>query len=417
MLRRKPKILIIGTTDCKGGAASVGWNIGETLRSRGYSVKYIVGFKFSGSTHVHELKKPWLTSTLEKYLPYHFTGIYRHFCSFILANDIGRGAGSEILDHAWYKDADIILCQNLHGSYFKLETLSRMSQNKKVFWTLHDMWAISGNCVYTDDPEVWKSGTRAKVSIMEYPPMLWNNAKYLWSKKRDIYRNSPTLFIIVPSKWLGDKVKESILKDKRLSVIYNGINTDTFKPGDKIQLREKYGLPQNVRIVSFVAQGGGYDPRKGWNYIEDIARSYEADPSVLFMCIGGGKSVQVNNILYVPNISDKKILSEHYALSDAFLFTSLAENCPLVVLEAMSCGLPVVSFDVGGVPELVGHKKNGYISKYKDDIELSLGLKWVLGLSSKELDKISKSNRSEIQSKYSIDKMVDAYENLFTTEK
>jgi glycosyltransferase involved in cell wall biosynthesis len=407
------KLLIIGTTDNKGGAASVGWNIGETLRYRGYSVKYIVGFKFSDSPHVHELKTPWLTRFLEHYLPYNFTGLYRHFSSFLLANDIDRGASEEILNHPWYKEADIVHCQNLHGSYFKLDTLVRMSKEKKVFWTLHDMWAISGNCVYTDDPTVWKSGARAKVSIMEYPPMLWNNAKYLWSKKKQIYQNSPSLSVIVPSRWLGDKVKESILKDKNLSVIYNGINSEVFKPGDKAKLRLKYNIQRDKRIVTFVAQGGGYDPRKGWNYIEKLAKAYENDPNILFMCIGGAKKGQIGNILYVPNISDKKILAEYYGLSDVFLFTSLAENCPLVVLESMSCGLPVISFDVGGVPELVEHKVNGYIAKYKDGIDLSSGLNWILSLPITELNKISNSNRAEVVSKYSIDKMVDVYENLF----
>lgn len=408
MLKNKPKILIVGTTDNKGGAAAVGWSVGEELRARGYQVNYQVSRKYTNSKNVEALDSS----------KFHiFSMFWRYLRSFITSNDIGYGHGQDILDHPWYKEAEIIFCQNLHGSYFKLDTLSRMSQDKKVFWTLHDMWAICGNCVYTDEPAVWKNGARAKVSIMEYPPMLWNNAKYLWSKKKEIYQHSSSLSIVVPSFWLGDKVKESILTDKDLTIIYNGINPEVFKPGDKLKLRLKYNLPKSKRIVTFVAQGGGYDLRKGWNYIEQLAKAYDSDPTILFMCIGGAKAEQIGNILYVPNISDKTILAEHYALSDVFLFTSLAENCPLVVLEAMSSGLPVVSFDVGGVPELVTHKVNGYIARYKDGVDLLSGLKWILGLSSDTCQEIASNNRQKVIKKYSIAKMVDEYEKLFIHEK
>lgn len=408
MLKNKSKILVIGTTDNKGGAAAVGWSIGEELRIRGFQINYLVSRKYTNSNNVEALDSTAFRS---------ISLFWRYLRSLLTSNDIEYGHGQDILDHPWYKEADIIFCQNLHGSYFKLNTLARMSQDKKVFWTLHDMWAISGNCVYTSDPAVWKNGARAKVSIMEYPPMLWNNAKYLWTKKKEIYQDSPSLSIVVPSRWLGDKVKESILKDKDLTVIYNGINPEIFKPVDKTKLRLKYNLPKDQRIVTFVAQGGGYDPRKGWNYIEQLAKVYEEDSSILFMCIGGAKTGQVANILYVPNITNKNILAEHYGLSDVFLFTSLAENCPLVVLEAMSCGLPIVSFDVGGVPELVTHKVNGYIAKYKDGADLLLGLKWILGLSSSKYRVIVSTNRQKVIEKYSITKMVDEYEKLFIHEK
>ena len=236
---KKSKILIIGTTDCKGGAASVGWNIGESLRQRGYWVKYIVGSKFSDSVHVHELQQPFLTNFMERFLPYNITGLYRHFVSSLLANDMEWGAYQEILNHPWYKEADIIHFHNLHGSYLNLNILPHVTKDKKTLWTLHDMWAITGNCVYSDTPDVWKVGASSDRKIMEYPPMFWDNAQYLWQKKREIYDKAKELTVVVPSKWLGTKVKESILKHHVLRVIYNGIDTKTFKPADKKVVEKK----------------------------------------------------------------------------------------------------------------------------------------------------------------------------------
>lgn len=406
------KILVIGTTDNKGGAASVGWNIGEGLRGRGYSVKYIVGYKFSNSPDVHQLRQPLITNFLEKYLPYNFTGLYRHLVSGIFGSDIDRGAYQEILSNPWYKEADIVHLHNLHGSYFNLNVLPIISSEKKVIWTLHDMWAITGNCVYSDRRQVWVKGESSDRRIMEYPPMFWNNSKRLWEKKKSLYKSSPNLEIVTPSMWLQEKVKESILGDKKIHLIYNGIDTMIFQPKEKISIRKKLGLPIHKKIITFIAQGGSRDPRKGWVFIQELANRYINNHDILFLCIGGNSIVTVDNIRYLPNIKDKKILSEYYASSDIFLFTSLAENCPLVVLEAMATGVPIVSFAVGGVPELVTHKINGYIAKYKDQQDLEKGLSWILNKNDQELTIIKEKNVKKVKEKYSLKVMTDQYAQL-----
>ena len=72
----------------------------------------------------------------------------------------------------------------------------------------------------------------------------------------------------------------------------------------------------------------------------------------------------------VSYVADQNILAKYYSAADILLYPSIADNCPLVVLEAMACGLPVVSFETGGIPELVEHKVNGYIAEYKNPNDL-----------------------------------------------
>jgi glycosyltransferase involved in cell wall biosynthesis len=412
MPKSKPKILIIGTTDIKGGAASVGWHVGEAMRERGYDVKYLVGYKFSHSLHVYELKKPPILGWLDQFLPIKLTPLFRYFRSFLFATDVAFGREAEILDHPWYRSADIVQCHNLHGSYFRLSTLAKIAQSKKVFWTLHDMWAITGNCVYSDDPRVWREGISTKTRIMEYPPMLANRSLALWREKQAIYRQSPHLHLVTPSRWLAGRVRESILGDKALTVIPNGIDTTIFTPGNKITLRHKLNLPLDKKIVVFVAQGGDHDPRKGWEY---IARLTQTHPDTLFLCIGGTRANVVGNIRYVANLIDPRALADYYRAADVFLFTSLAENFPLVVLEAMACGLPIVSFDVGGVSEQVVHQKNGYLAHYQDRDDLATGLDWVIGLPLAVHARIARANRERVQTNFSVAKMTSAYEHLFTS--
>ena len=145
---------------------------------------------------------------------------------------------------------------------------------------------------------------------------------------------------------------------------------------------------------------------------------------MVFLCIGGivgDKVVRKDNIIYIPFISDKEKLSYYYSSADVLLFTSLAENFPLVTLEALASGLPVVSFDVGGVKEQVEHKINGYIAKYKNQKDLDRGLKYILDLDKNGVQKMMARNREKAQTKYSIKKMsgnyIDLYENIIRNNK
>ena len=403
---RKPNILVIGTTDNKGGAASVGWHVGEAMRGRGYNVKYIVGYKFSDKPYVYELKKPPLLGWIDRFSPIKVTPLFRYFRSFLAGSDIAYGSPMEILNHPWYRDADIVHCHNLHGSYFPLRLLATMAKEKRVVWTLHDMWAITGNCVYTEKAAVWKEGAPSDRRIMEYPPMLVSRAKELWQKKRAMYSQSKDLTVVTPSRWLARRVGESILKDKKTVVIPNGVDTEIFLPEDKKIVRKELQLPIDKKIVVFVAQGGAHDPRKGWEY---IAAQAAIHPELLFLCVGGGKDRVEGNIHYIGNIGKPGKLARYYAASDVFLFTSLAENFPLVVLEAMSCGLPVVTFAVGGVPEAVVHKVNGYVARYKDAADLGVGLTWALRAPAA----VAKRNRARVLQYYSLPAMTDDYERLY----
>lgn len=414
MRNNRVKILVIGTTDTQGGAARVGWDIGNELIRRGYDVKYIVGYKKSKAKYVYELHKPIFTKWIDENTRYNATSLFRHLRSYFFSNTIDFGASDEILNHPWYKEADIIHLHNLHGNFFKFDTLQKIDKQKKVVWTLHDMWAVTGKCAYIQDQSKWQDGYHRCNSLNAYPPTLWDNSKYMWSKKKSIYDNLSNTTVVAPSLWLDNIVSISILKHSQRLVIHNGVEQSVFTSNNQKNIRIKLGLPLDAKIITFVAQGGQTDPRKGWKYIECIISKFSHNRNIHFLAIGDGNSTVKNpNITTVPFVSNKQELAEYYSASDMLLFSSLAENCPLVVLEAMSCGLPVVSFDVGGVKELVLHKENGYISKYKDVEDLEKGINWVISLSSKHKERLSKTNRSRVEKYFTTKVMVDQYEKLF----
>jgi glycosyltransferase involved in cell wall biosynthesis len=295
-----------------------------------------------------------------------------------------------------------------------LKTLAKISKLKPVIWTLHDMWSITPFCAYSYGGSL-KNGFYQCPSLSSYPAILWHNEKYLTKRKKEIYDKS-NFDLVVPSKWLEKKVKNSILGDKKCHLIYNGIDQDIFRNDININYREKLGLDKNKKIILFLSDGGKSNPAKGWSYVEGVIENFKKKDDLLFVCIGGkekGFDKKYKNLLYIPRINDKKILASYFSVSDIFLYPTLAETFGLVVAEAMSCGVPIVTFKTGGVPELVKHLRNGYVADYKDLNDLIEGVNYILDLDKKEILEIKNKSINDVLSNFTEDKMVDQYVKLY----
>ena len=77
-------------------------------------------------------------------------------------------------------------------------------------------------------------------------------------------------------------------------------------------------------------------------------------------------------------MSDDRRIADIYRSADVFVLPSLSENLPNTIMEAMACGVPSVGFKVGGIPEMIDHRKNGYVAGYRDAADLAEGIHWVL---------------------------------------
>lgn len=390
-------ILQIGTTDNLGGAANISWVIKRGLEKEGFDMPMFVSKKFSNDKDVFIIPRK-----VSKYLQY------------ILSNDIDFSKTDWILDTKEFREADIVHLHNLHGWFFNLKTMQKMSELKPIIWTLHDMWAITPHCAHSFEVKD-ESGFYLCKKFNYYPCFLWNNTRYLSQRKRKIYSNSK-MDIVVPSLWLKDKVENSVLGDKKIYLIYNGINENIFKRRDKLSSRGELKIPPHKKILLFISDGGKYNEFKGWSFFESIVKKYKADENILFVCIGGvesGFDPNLKNLLYIPRIYEKSILAKYFSSADIFIYPSIADNCPLIILEAMSCGTPIVTFNTGGIPELVDHNKGGYVAKYKDLNDLINGVEYILNLPADKLDKISNFNINKIKENFTEDIMLNKYRKLY----
>lgn len=404
-------ILYINTSDCVGGAAKVAWKLGHNLKNK-YSASYITYEKNSEERNVFKIPKDSVSQFISSGFGNKLFNYYRYGKGFILSNDIDFGFGwKQLKNNSQYIGADIIHLNNLHGNYFKLSTLSNI--NKPIVWTLHDEWTIMPHGAWSDYFDN-KNKFYKRKNLSSYPPMLFNNEKYLMKKKKEIYQKINPI-LVVPSVWLKKRVEKSILGNKDIKLIPNGIDTDIYKRHDKKVLRNKLRLPQNKKIILFLASGGKNNPQKGWEHTKRIIDDLKSE-DYLFLCIGGNedRSFMEKNILYIPYIKDEHKLCEYYSAADIFLFTSNHENFPLTTLEAMSSGLPTISFDVGGVSEQIINGKTGFVTKMRDYIDMDR--KIINLLSNIEiLENMSMEAGNHVKNNFSLTKMSDSYTKLYET--
>lgn len=389
-------VLIIGTTDILGGAAKISWEIKQALETDGHRVSMFVADKRSTDSHVHTIPRP----------------TWRKYASLIGASE--RVLSTDwILDTEEFKAADVIHCHNLHGRYFNLSTLEKMAKLKPVVWTLHDEWALTPHCAYTLEGTEMKNGLYVCPSLDTQPRLLWDNTTALAHQKVDLYQKV-NLHIVTPSHWLQDRAKHTALQNQDIRYIPNGINTDLFTQSNQRAARKELNLPQEKKIILFLATAGKANTWKGWKYVAEIIEDYSDQDDVLFLNVGNlNNETNESHIEYRAHIKDESELALYYSAADVLLFTSIAENFPLVILEAMSCGLPIVSFDVGGVKEVVTHKENGYVVPYQDVPALKEGLRWSLALPDDQRVEMSRLSATKIHQQYNTTLMTQRYQDLY----
>jgi glycosyltransferase involved in cell wall biosynthesis len=293
-----------------------------------------------------------------------------------------------ILRSDLFEQADVIQLHNLHSWYFNYELLPQIAARKPVVWTLHDMWAFTGHCAYSYGCERWQAGCYhcpllrgSGRRLVEPRPTLIDRTAQQWHKKRDLYGIS-RLHIVTPSMWLADQVQRSILSGAlSIECIPYGLDLDLYHPVEQGVARQRWGIPADVRVILFVA-ANVRQKRKGLVYLLDALRRVDSPESTFLLAIGG-KPMPEQELagfrhIHLGHLSDESTLNLAYNAADLFVSPALADNLPLVVMESLASGTPVVAFDVGGIPEMIAHLDTGYLARYQDATDLAAGISTIL---------------------------------------
>jgi glycosyltransferase involved in cell wall biosynthesis len=210
---------------------------------------------------------------------------------------------------------------------------------------------------------------------------------------------------------------------ERIEVLHNGVDLDRFKPltGTKSEIRKRLGIPEDAIVVLTVRRlvyKNGID-----TLIESAEMAIKKDPRLVFLVIGEGPDFEevkarieqlgIGNKLRLAGFVSDEDLPFYYNAADFFVLPSKSgEGLPLVALEAMACGLPVISTNVGGISEIMP-KDYGKVVPPNSPYSLAEA---VLEFSHRELLAPKKDLRAMIEQKYSwntnVEKLAKIYEEL-----
>lgn len=397
----KLNILHIGTFESHGGAAKVGWRLSEAQRACGHSSNLLVA-----NRNLESQYSDLINTGVDNSRKYNCINNGQLYYEYEGSHDI--------IYHDYFKRAAVLNLHNLHGDYFNPFSVPLLAAQKPVVWTLHDMQSLTGHCAHSMNCEKWNTECSACPDLNLYPALQVDTTKQLFNDKKYIYDNSE-FNVVVPSNWLKEKVEKSILKNHKVELIYNGINTKTFSPLNKDEIRKKYNIPAGVKIIGNLAVGGLSNSWKGGKFtLEIMANLLKQRSDVVFLNVGATKEIDFPNVINIPLLKDEKEIVEAFALMDIFLFTSIAENCPLVVIEAISCGVPVVSFGIGGVPEIVQDGIDGLIVKPGDTTSALEQINFLFE-NPEKLKEFGRNARSRALTVFDHDKIADKYEQFYLT--
>ncbi|TYQ24018.1 glycosyltransferase family 4 protein [Pseudanabaena sp. UWO310] len=401
-------ILHINQSDIGGGAAIAAYRLHQSLLAKGgVSSKLLVGESLISDPRIDIIRQ---NIHLNKQL-FRFNGRLGLLYINILST-------FNIPHHPFYQEADILNFHNLHGanSWFNYLAISKITQNKPTVFTLHDMWGFTGHCAYSYDCDRWKSGCGKCPYPNIYPSIYRDNTNLEWKLKNWVYSKS-NLVIVAPSHWLAEQAQASMLGRFPIHHIPYGIDTDAYRPLDRQLCKAVLDIPQDKKVLLFGVTSLK-DHRKGGDLLlKALQQLPQSLKSNIVLLTFGNSNEAFRSELGMPIISlgyinSDRLKSIAYSAADLFILPTRADNLPLVLQESMSCGTPMVSFDIGGVRDIVRPSISGYLATPENTEDFGHGIVKLLEDDNLRLD-MSKNCRAIALEEYPLHLQSERYTELY----
>ena len=244
--------------------------------------------------------------------------------------------------------SDLVWFHNIAGGVkwgWSEEMISMACQYSPVIWTLHDMWALgdSRESYWQEDSVVesgkWKGAGKSRVERVCGKP-----GKY-------------PVALTAPSQWLTDLAKEWTGMD--CVFLPNPIDLEIYSPGNRIEARRRWGLPEEGLVV-LAGADSLKDRRKGFDLLREAWKSGSFPDATLALFGRHGESRPGEQ--YLGNLNSDEELVAAYRAADLYVHPARMENAPCTIQESLACGTPVLAFPVGGIPEMVVPSKTGFLA-------------------------------------------------------
>lgn len=402
------KILLLSTSDVTGGAAVVSKRLVEALRAAGHEARMLV-LNRNGqpepcveqvSVSKWRKKMAFLMERVEIFLKNGFDR--RDLFKVSTAS-----TGVAVAEHRLIKEADVLLLGWINQGFISLSQLASLIKlNKKIVWTMHDMWPMTGICHLSWGCRHFEKecGCCKYLHGRKGPDDLSHRT---WLKKEQLYHRARNLQFVAVSRWLASQASmSSLLGSRTVHVVPNAIT-----------------LPDNPRLNSgrrppVIVMGAARLDDEVKNLpmaieaLNVMHRSHGAEfgGELRAVFYGGIRNVALLDNLELPfSYVGPKTSGEVFEIfnnASVVLSSSSFEMLPTTIVEGLAWGCAAVATDSGGQSDIITDGVNGYLVEINAD-SIAEGLYKALKLNAEPSEL-----RKEIENKFSPEVIVSEYMNI-----
>lgn len=392
-----PKLLQINSVVNTGSTGRISERLGVLAISQGWESYIAYGREARGSqSRLIKIGSKW--------------DVNFHAIGSILTDRHGlfsKFATKRFLQQVDIIQPDVVHLHNLHGYYINVPMLLRYLKQKNMptVITMHDFWLMTGHCAYINQScDRWKTGCGNCPRLNQYPAAKFDNTKANWKWKASLFVDMPNVTLVPVSYWLGRYVDESLLKNVKQNVIYNGIDTNVFKPfdGGASVVGVDWSKFTIMAIATRWTEANGY---------QDVMKLSSIIPDSCQIIMVGLDEQQMSNlpknIIGFRKTESFTQLQELYTKSDVIFNPNREVTFGLVTAEAMACGTPaIVLRDTAG--EEIVDEQTGFVV---DTIEGVIDL--IPRIRALEKKKMSDACRFRVNELFNADKQYQKYMDLY----
>jgi glycosyltransferase involved in cell wall biosynthesis len=418
------QITILSTFDTQGGAAIAASRLNRALNNNGLTSNVLVQDKKSKDVTTQSIANTWFQKklALARFALDRLQFVFYEKSKEVRFSFSQATVGVDVSTHPLILQSDVIHLHWINFGFLSLNSIDDLIKtNKPIVWTLHDMWAFTGGCHYSGDCENYLNSCGNCVPFLKNPSDA-DLSNQVWQRKAEIFKKS-NFTVVACSEWLAQKARQSsLLRGKTILSIPNPIDVNVFQPTPKDVAAISFQLAYDKNYILFAAAKIS-DERKGFSYFKEalsvisnqLLINGKTTSDIEILIFGQAQVSDFEELPFKVNIlgklSNLETIAKAYSAATVFVSPSIEDNLPNTIMESMACGTPVVGFEVGGIPEMINHKINGYLAQYKSVEDLAKGIYWTLFES--DYQALVTHSRQKVLDNYSEKVIAERYKKVY----
>lgn len=352
--------------------------------------------------------------------------VYEHYAEHLFTDNDGLASRKEtdkLIKEIEKIKPSVIHVHNIHDHWVNYRILFKYLNTLEIpiLWTQHDCWSFTGGCYYFSriKCEQWKKECTSSCPIRRnrFFRRFINQTVNHYNLKKALFLQTKHLTLVTVSKWLEGVIRESFLKELDIKTIYNGVDTDVFRPlNENLNVLREYGI-ENVLYVMGVASV--WEERKGF---ADYCKLATIIPSYVKLVLVGLKKqkkreAEKYGIIGISRTNNVEELVHLYCGASVVLNLSYEETFGMTTVEGFACGTPGIVYNTTASPELI-NPETGIVVEPGDIEGVADAIMEILSQGKQHYSAACRKRAEEhFDKKECFDKYIDLYERLVKNEK